>query len=398
MKFVNTTNLYSLVLSGCFWPISYLKYSINFSYLILFVVFLSLTYCKVNWRASIIFWAAALYFVSVLIVALAFRFIENEPYLMSRTIISFFILCSPFLFFFFYPTRAFKDILCNALVVVGAVYSLHSTFVFFVTGSGKLAIGSSHDIVILLPALSIVCYRILDVNCRSTWATYLLCLLIFSGCLMTYSRAAFVALCVFILFLLFNSIRRVSIRKLQKFLLFVFLLLAWITFYPSLFTYFLETTFQRWFLDNALLSVLDGSASVGGATSESERLSYWKMAYEYTAESYFLGSGYLGMWIIGDPNFTGKTMFGTTQITGSTHSLYVDVFFRTGILGLCFYCYNLAVILKRLSNKNMVYCGAFLAILVACLFNESVKMGHGAAALAFFILISNPEASVVRRN
>lgn len=108
-------------------------------------------------------------------------------------------------------------------------------------------------------------------------------------------------------------------------------------------------------------------------SSSGARLYIWGRILEYVAQRPFFGSGFLGVWILGDDDF------------GSAHNQYMDVLFRTGVLGLLVYLALLTGVCHRLycMDKGLFYglCG----ILAYGVFHETFKESQGGFILAFLL-------------
>jgi O-antigen ligase len=97
------------------------------------------------------------------------------------------------------------------------------------------------------------------------------------------------------------------------------------------------------------------------------------MIAEFVLQNPLTGSGYLGSWIMID------------SLSGSAHNQYLDVFFRTGIIGFCCYLWLLYRLLRFLKfNEPSLFWG-FVGVLIYGLFHETFKLSQGAFILSFLL-------------
>ena len=85
------------------------------------------------------------------------------------------------------------------------------------------------------------------------------------------------------------------------------------------------------------------------------------------------GSGYLGVWILPE----------IQQIAGSAHNQYLDVLFRTGVLGLLAYVWLLLSLFAYLRHKEPALFWGLVGVAIYGLFQETFKESQGAFLLAF---------------
>jgi O-antigen ligase len=94
---------------------------------------------------------------------------------------------------------------------------------------------------------------------------------------------------------------------------------------------------------------------------------------EFISRNPVTGAGYLGVWILpGAP-------------TGSAHSQYLDVLFRTGVVGLLAYVFVLTALMRRLVREQQGLFWGVVGIFIYGLFHETFKESHGAGVLAFLV-------------
>lgn len=120
------------------------------------------------------------------------------------------------------------------------------------------------------------------------------------------------------------------------------------------------------------------SVIAGAATSESARLLLWKQAYDFVVKNNILfGSGMAGLYLV-VPEYLESGV--------STHSQYVDVFLRTGLIGLSIYLFMWMKLLKGFWAKSPAAFAGLLSMFVYGVFVETTKITQG--AFIFFILLN----------
>ncbi|MFN3665314.1 MAG: hypothetical protein ACK4S0_04090, partial [Sediminibacterium sp.] len=94
---------------------------------------------------------------------------------------------------------------------------------------------------------------------------------------------------------------------------------------------------------------------------------------EFVAYNPFTGSGFLGIWVLFD------------NLSGSAHNQYLDIFFRTVILGFLAYMYLLFKILTYLYKNDRSLFWGVLSIVIYGLFHETFKLSQGAFIFSFLL-------------
>lgn len=109
-------------------------------------------------------------------------------------------------------------------------------------------------------------------------------------------------------------------------------------------------------------------------SSEGFRIFMISKVFDYLSASPLFGSGYLGVW----------SMFEDLQ--GSAHNQFLDVLFRTGIIGFTLFMYLLFKIMSFLfkqKEKGLFY--GVIGVLCIGFFHETFKLSHGAFIFAFLV-------------
>jgi len=98
-----------------------------------------------------------------------------------------------------------------------------------------------------------------------------------------------------------------------------------------------------------------------------------KMIVEFVLHNPLTGSGYLGSWILFD------------DLSGSAHNQYLDVLFRTGIVGFFAYLWLLYRLLRFLKHNEPSLFFGVVGVLIYGLFHETFKLSQGAFILSFML-------------
>jgi O-antigen ligase len=106
-------------------------------------------------------------------------------------------------------------------------------------------------------------------------------------------------------------------------------------------------------------------------TSEGYRVAMFYKVIEFISHNSFLGSGYLGVWILFD------------NLSGSAHNQYLDILFWTGILGFSAYVFLIQYLLQFLYLREPGLFWGVIGILIYGLVHETFKLSHGAFILVF---------------
>ena len=204
-------------------------------------------------------------------------------------------------------------------------------------------------------------------------------LTLLAGLLLTYSRSTVVSIIgSLLIFLIAKASANMSLRNLLSrkslvssiFAVFVFFVpcLAISVLFPATVDFYLQNLFS--------LEKPSGDAVydfVNPQASEGYRVWMATMIAEFVLQNPLTGSGYLGSWIMID------------SLSGSAHNQYLDVFFRTGIIGFCCYLWLLYRLLRFLKfNEPSLFWG-FVGVLIYGLFHETFKLSQGAFILSFLL-------------
>ena len=368
----------------CLLPISYNGLSINYIFFLTPIIFLLLGHNLILPTSE--------YFIFITFFSLIFIFsiFLHSEYLVyfDRKIISYLIfvlslnLC--FIKFNIKDVHYFKVAIILASLT-NIIYSL-TLFIFLGESANsyesKDLIGSNRYGFIYIIAFWIVFFdkKIFMFSYLKESIIFLLVI----GICFTFSRATIVSFTFsfFVYSLLYLGSFQISLKKKFKFLLF-FLVLSFCSlvaisaFAPVLLTFYADR-------------IIDYVMSGGLATSLSQsdhsdgiRLIIWSNILNYIADNPLLGSGFLGFWVLNLKDFGF-----------SAHNQYLDVLFRTGILGFIVYSFLIYRIYKfsKSFDKSLYY--GLIGILLYGLFHETFKESQGAFIFSFLISLAHNKFSL----
>lgn len=294
-----------------------------------------------------------------------------------------------FLFLFSLPFINFDRRLEGSFYVAIIIFSVYSSIasigMLFELDLAADAIQAKNDIgtqrvgYVYLYALWIAVYELLDRQYVRSKVEKVMIIAIVGviviGLFLTYSRASFVSLVVgFAIFLLirFKSFFRLSVSGLIGFtiasmFIYVFYYLLVIQF-PT-FSEFIDVRL----IDPLFSGEMRNSLSESD-TSEGTRIVIWNEIFKFVAENPWVGSGFLGSWVLNDQ-------------LGSAHNQFFDVFLRVGFLGFAYYIFLTYLIGRFLYFKNQALFIGFISAAVYGMFHETYKDSQGAFIFSFLLAI-----------
>jgi O-antigen ligase len=299
-----------------------------------------------------------------------------------RRVVSFALFMTMFTYMFIKIDSEMIASFKHAIVLVSVLLSISSIVVFFSAGGvdldfepAKNLVGSQRVGFVYLLALWLIYLNQRPESLH--WLTKIAILTILSaGLLLTFSRSSIVALVVSMgLFAAESSLkwlRRPTVRTLWKGALSILgvgvLAVLLYELLPLAFNFF-DARLVEYLLDpQAISEDLGNPQSTGG-----NRVFLLRDILDFTLHNPLTGSGYLGVWVA----------YGYQS--GSAHSQYTDVLFRTGIVGFLAYGYVLFLLGRHLYRSDRSLFWGFLAVIVYGMFNETFKESHGTFVLAFFL-------------
>lgn len=204
---------------------------------------------------------------------------------------------------------------------------------------------------------------------------FILFFIILIGVLLTFSRTPIVAFALSLFIYFVYSFRmwlkKPNMKTIYIFILILFFLVSVIILlsflFPEIFDFFKSYFF---FFDKSSDSSFDFSDS---GSSEGFRYYILIESFKYLIFSPFMGAGFLGVWILIDDQ------------SGSAHNQFLDILFRTGLLGFVAYIYILVQISIFLYKKDKSLFFGFISTLVYGFFHETFKLSQGAFILTFLL-------------
>lgn len=301
------------------------------------------------------------------------------PEKLDRSLISFLLFMSPFLWGACEINKKFYTALLLGILVFSLSFSFWQIFtvlknLLFLNLSDfyslKNIVGSNRISFILVIAF-FISRRLIKGKFLFLSKT-----LLTLGVLLTFSRAALLTFIVAILFELFLK------KKLFKPKTIILTSLSPILF--GLFLYYLIPGGEEiitFFYERIIERFIGNSYSItSNTTSEGIRLETWANMIRYLVDNFllFTGTGYLGPWILSN-----------IQVS-SSHNQFMDVLFRSGIIGATLL--YIPLIQFMLSKRRVVELRVIVFILLFYgLFHESFKETQGAFLLAIiFSILFNP--------
>jgi len=327
--------------------------------------------------------AAAIVYAFVLVAAIVLDGGAN----MARRLASFVVFMSLFAYSVIEVDTAMSRAFRRAVVIISVLFSLVAIYKgvaldLLALGYGaKDAIGSQRFGFVYLMAFWLLVFHVPRTRLQFT-GRFAALSVVTTGLLLTFSRASIVALVGSVLvFAVINVLRWLG-RPTKRGIATAFaavtgvavLLVLLQQTVPYVFQY-ADTYLVQYARDTVALreKLSDRTDSFGTRAFIARRVA------ETVASSPLTGSGYLGVWIL--PDLAG--------IAGSAHNQYLDVLFRTGVLGGAAYGALLLFLLTRLRPADRGLYWGMVAVLIYGMFHETFKESQGAALLAALIGIAS---------
>tara|TARA_B100002052_G_scaffold294950_1_gene320593 strand:+ start:50 stop:1234 length:1185 start_codon:yes stop_codon:yes gene_type:complete len=296
--------------------------------------------------------------------------------LVIRTITSFLIFISIFLYSFIDIDSEKVKIFKLSILLVSIIFSLVSIFNFFSLGGNEIAyelkdlIGTQRFGFILILGFFLLLHFNFNTYYFNSFKILFLTV-IFIGIGLTFSRASIIALLIVLTIFLTSKL---NFKKIN-FLKFLFsssalILISSVMLYylyntfPFVFLFFDEWIIGRFF--NPDYDLLDFESSEG------MRIYLYLDIITYVLKNPINGSSFLGVWFI-------------DSLANSAHNQYLDVLFRTGFIGFLIYIYLIFKISNFLYLYDKGLFWGFLGILFYGLFHETFKESQGAFIFSFLL-------------
>lgn len=197
------------------------------------------------------------------------------------------------------------------------------------------------------------------------------------GILFTFTRAAYIAVLVGILFYITNVtlgyyLYYGSIKKCRNgYILYTSIILFIFLVYVIYFTGFSEVALMFWErIYNPISSILFEGEVEGSSTRV--RLKYWHYSYEVFKQNIVSGTGAAGVHLFKD--------------TGSTHNQFLDVMVRHGLVGAFFYIWFYIIIIRNYIIRDTYIASLVVAWAVYGVFHETTALSYG--SFVFYALLS----------
>lgn len=362
-----------LLFVGFCYPVLVDGISINYSFVLFPVLMILLTH-RIQRVSLELFWPVVT-FAGIFMIALVLPSDYHQDNHL-RQCVSFGIFLTAFSFMFVKITanmiRAFKI----AILFTSIGFSSVSIWGFFALGGQSLHF-EAKDLVgqqmlgfVYILAIWMTLYY--QANQWLTKIGKLVALaILLAGLMLTFSRSAIVALLgsgalfamAYLLRWLRNPALAIRRRMLGVLVVLVVVTIGIYKMFPVTFDFFEETLFGRNLVQEAASP--DDSAGI--------RMLLWRRIVEYVLQHPLTGSGYLGVWI----------MPGLPADVGSAHNQYMDVFYRTGILGAIAYAWLLYCVLRYFRRHDRAMFWGMTGVLIFGMFHETFKESEGAFILAF---------------
>ena len=355
-------------------PLSYNSLSVNYSFILLPITIIILE-GKIKIPSLLILFSTTFYF---LLLVVTFFFYSDYSQLEVRRFISFSIFISTFLFCFVKVDLDILDSFKKSLIFISVYLSLNSLLIFYLEGGSamgfkaKYILGTNRTGFLHIMTLMYLVVEWHKIN-YSQLIKLILIGIVIVGLMLTFSRTSVISSSLIIISYYFiktvNWISKPNFSGLYKsfgYITFICLLLYFIV--PSfdlVFRFFNERLITLFLSNEFLLNSTQKQFS-----SEGIRFQIWESVLNYISDHPFRGGGFLGVWVLP----------GTPE--ASAHNQYIDVLYRTGVIGFFFYSIILFKITRCLYKFEKGLYWGFIGILLYGFFNETFKNSQGALILA----------------
>ncbi len=316
-------------------------------------------------------------YVLIFILAILYQF--QYFAIADRRIAAFVLFMTGFVFCTINITKDFLLCFKIALVLVSVYYSLQALVSYLFLGGlalgydAKGAVGSQRFGFVYCMAIWLLQFY-MPSRLQIRLLKYLLITLISIGLFLTFSRSGVVAIIGSIVFYIGSQLSQPKgVRRFIK-VAFIFLFLSIILYFvilqtvPFVVDFYLVRLFSLETSTGEMVYDLDNPES-----SEGWRIYMMRVIGEFVLFNPVTGSGYLGSWILFEDR------------SGSAHSQYLDVLFRTGFIGFGLYVWLLYRLLQLLRYREPGLFYGLVAVLIYGLFHETFKLSHGAFIFSFLV-------------
>lgn len=339
--------------------------SLNYSFLLIPFIFPNY---KFNLSRNLIF--ILLIFFSIFTINFIFISI-NTVHLIGRSIISFLLFLSIFSWAFFKFDKYLLQTVEFSIILFSVCYSIYTiiSVIYNIVFLNLIDIFLLKDIVGSNRISFILLSGYFILNSLNFKSKNLFSIIIIIGVFLTFSRAAIVTLILTLILFNLNS----KLRLIKYISIFIVIASLFIfAFYEQLYP------FYEFFYERLFLRFTDSSYSLTSTTSsEGIRLDTWKAMIEHifsNFKSIMFGTGYLGPWILDNIS------------VNSSHNQFIDILFRTGIIGIStifLILINASIYLKKTKNKWLI---VLVVLVIYGFFHESFKETQGAFLLSIILM------------
>ena len=305
---------------------------------------------------------------------------EGSADFLLRQFISFGLFVAGLMILFVKLPGQLDDFL-HAVVLASVLYSLYALFAVMANNFSLLDMymikGGLRDYITDWPQRYVIVLILgffIALSNASVKKVWLIPALIILSCIfLTYTRAAWLAVVVGLAYHLGGFVVSGGwVSKLKTFAA-VMCIVAVTLFFLRNNTVALQVIEAISFLGIDIISVLISAGESESIGSTSERLGLWALMLEIISVNPITGSGFAGVYLFADGQ-------------GSSHNQILDIFFRTGMIGLIFYSWFWWKLLTFYKKYNRGIFSGLIAIFVFGIFHETTKLSYG--AVIFFVLLN----------
>jgi O-antigen ligase len=388
---LNKQDSYSvvLVLLFCIFLIPISIQGISFNYIFiafpLWLIFKNRFIIKTPFLIQI----SILYYIAIFIIALIIEIFNGDTDSIIRRFASFLVFIAIFSFAFVRITDKTINSFMRAVVFSSIIGSGISIIIFFLNDGNLLGweqkniVGSQRYAFVYLMAFYLL--YIGNVKFKSSILHISAMCLIMMGIFLSFSRASIISLLICSVYYEFKKKNypiknTLSIKK--RHIIFILFMALIQLMMPVTFEYYYERIINYLILG-------ESNNYLQFNTSEGVRLGIWERVFTFIINNP-LGNGFLGIWSVEEVSGHGL------ERAASAHNQYIDVFFRTGFIGIVLYGAILCELFKTLRGKYIGLQVAFFSVLIYGIFHETFKESQGAFILSILIGIYSNHKSYNR--
>ena len=303
-----------------------------------------------------------LIFIFIYIVIFIVSTLYQSTYLVYfwRRFASFLIFMSIFTYIFIRINMKMVQAFKISIVIISLKYSFDSIYTFFLMSGNELGysmkaiVGSQRYGFVLLLSIWIVYKYSIKISKSALIVKYTIILILSSGILLTFSRSGIISLIAsIVLYVLFNNLRtfkvfrknnfKISVNTIVTIFMVIIILILFNIFLSAPLNFYWERLFEL------LLNMrFDALSLQSNLSSGGYRIFMITKILDFIFINPFTGSGYLGVWIMFD------------DLSGSAHSQYFDVLFRTGIFGFMIYSFLLNLNLLAVGMESIFMISTYI--------------------------------------